>query len=84
MEDRDSRAILALTIKAYNEWIDGQRLQTVVWRVGEKFPRFGKPSKDARRARVIRKAPTKAAVKVKAATRAQIIDHALASMSKPS
>ncbi|MGH9889765.1 MAG: hypothetical protein ACREBE_29825 [bacterium] len=57
-ERRDSRSILALVIKAYNEWIDGQKIQTLVWRSGERFPRFGKPSKDARRARRPRAEPT--------------------------
>lgn len=58
MERRDGREILALVIKGYNEWIDGTRLQVLVWRTGEKFPRFGKPSRDARaqRARAARRA----------------------------
>lgn len=55
MERRDGREILALVIKGYNEWIDGAKLQVLVWRTGEQFPRFGKPSKDARRARKARK-----------------------------
>lgn len=50
-ERRDSAMILALTIKAYNEWIDGVRVQVLQWRSGEAFPRFGKPSKGARSAR---------------------------------
>jgi hypothetical protein len=50
-ERRDQRRILALVIKAYNEWIDGERVQLLGWRSGEAFPRFGSPSKDARRMR---------------------------------
>jgi hypothetical protein len=57
MERRDAREILALVIKGYNEWIDGTRLQVLVWRSGEQFPRFGSPSKNARRARAKKAAP---------------------------
>jgi hypothetical protein len=48
---RDPRESLALVIKAYNEWFDGVKIQTLRWASQEAFPRFGKPSKHARRAR---------------------------------
>lgn len=53
-ERRDATLILALVIKAYNEWIDGQRIKVLVWRSGDPFPRFGSPSKGVRRSRVMR------------------------------
>lgn len=49
MDRRDSREILALIIKAYNDWIDGVKIQVLVWRTGEQFPRFGKPNTAARK-----------------------------------
>lgn len=51
---------LALTIKAYNFWMQGQKIEVLSWRKGEAFPRFGEPSKAAlaTRARRTRRSTT--------------------------
>lgn len=53
-ERRDATLILALVIKAYNEWIDGCKIKVLTWRSGDPFPRFGSPTKGVRRSRVMR------------------------------
>jgi hypothetical protein len=47
--------VLALTIKAWNYWVEGLKVETLVWRTGgtapEDFPRFGASLKEVQRRR---------------------------------
>jgi hypothetical protein len=46
--------VLALTIKAYNAWVENIPLSALSWRSGEDFPQFGKISVGSLRAKVKR------------------------------
>lgn len=58
----ESAHVLALTIKAWNAWIDGSKLKNLVWRTGgavpEEFPRFNadRPTPKVYRMRLARQA----------------------------